>query len=443
MRVLSIGRPLADPSIDNATIFSAPALFEYAVVVLDPAGISAAIAEAVEGRGGHHTLSGVPVVNGEPAGDALSIAELLRRRRDELVATLERGALVVVFAAPQAALPQVLGFTGADRYWLLPAPAGLTWGPPLLHWAEGHAVAVADHAHPFARWVDAVRDDLQYRALFDQRAPGFDAAARVIARASGGAPAAAEFHVLGGRVVFLPMPAARGGDAALRHGAALASAARELLDAPDPTDAPPYWLAAEALPGLDALAADAVSARDIATRAEERALATEREAAAFAQPRDVLWLPNGRPLLAATLRCAALLGFAARSAGGPPLLTSDEGELLLEVEAADAAVGMAPHYRLRTRLDALLEREGRSARGLIVVNGWRGHPPDRRDTPYIDALRAAAEAHGYALLPAPELYAAARAVLSAAPLDTAALRARLLATSGVVTLNDLLPSTSA
>ena len=439
MRVLSIGRPLADPSIDNATIFSAPALVEYAVVVLDPAGISAVIAEAADGRGSHHTLAGVPIVNGEPAGDALSIAELLRRRRDELVAALERGALVVVFAAPQAALPQVLGFTGADRYWLLPAPPGLAWGPPLLHWAEGHTVAVTDHAHPFARWVDAARDDLQYRALFDPRAPGFDAAAQVIARAAGGAPAAAEFHVLGGRVVFLPMPAAGGGDAALRHGGALVGAARELLDAPDPADAPPYWLTAEPLPGLDALAETATSARAIATRAEERALAAEREAAAYAQPRDVLWLPNGRPLLAAALRCLALLGFADRSSDGPPLLTSDEGQLLLEVEAADAAVAMAPHYRLRARLDALLEREGRSARGLVVVNGWRGHPPDRRDTPYTDALRAAAEAHGYALLPAPELYAAARAVLAAAPLDTPALRARLLSTHGVVPLADLLP----
>ncbi|MBM4416576.1 MAG: hypothetical protein FJ035_10180, partial [Chloroflexi bacterium] len=112
MRVLSIGRPLADPAIDNATIASAPALAEYPVIVLDPAGISAVIAEAADGRGEHHTLAGVPVVNGEPAGDALSLAELLRRRRDELVAALERGALVVVFVAPQVALPQVLGFTG-------------------------------------------------------------------------------------------------------------------------------------------------------------------------------------------------------------------------------------------------------------------------------------------------------------------------------------------
>jgi hypothetical protein len=436
VRVLSIGRPLADPSIDNATIFSAPALDEYAAIALDPAGISASVAEAAEGRGGHHTLAGVPVVNGTPAGEAIGIAEVLRRRREELVSALERGALVLVFAHPQAALPQVLGFTGADRYWLLPAPPGLAWGPPLLRWAEGRALAVADHAHPCARWIDAVREDLLYRALFDGQAPGFAAAARVLARAAGGAPAAAEFAVLGGRVVFLPAPEARGGDAALRHGAALAAAARELVDAPDPALAPPYWLAEEALPGLDPLVAAAAAAREVATRAEERALAAEQEAAAYAQPRDALWLPNGRPLLAAVLRCCALLGFRDASGEGPPLLAADAGELLLEVEAADVAVGMAPHYRLRARRDALAARGAPATPGLVVVNGWRGHAPARREQQHSDALRVAAESHGFALLATTELYAAARAVLAGATPDLAALRARVLETHGAVTLAD-------
>ncbi|MBM4415480.1 MAG: hypothetical protein FJ035_04345 [Chloroflexi bacterium] len=157
----------------------------------------------------------------------------------------------------------------------------------------------------------------------------------------------------------------------------------------------------------------------------------------------MLWLPNGRALLAAAMRCLALLGFSDRSGGGPPLLGADADELLLEVEASDLAVGMAPHYRLRARLGALLEREGRTSRGLVVASGWRGHPPEHRDTPISDALRVAAEAHSYALLPVTELYAAARAVLAGAELDTPALRARLLTTSALVTLADLLPAAEA
>ncbi|MXW23161.1 MAG: hypothetical protein F4Z96_00485 [Chloroflexi bacterium] len=100
---------------------------------------------------------------------------------------------------------------------------------------------------------------------------------------------------------------------------------------------------------------------------------------------------------------------------------------------------MAAHYRLRTRLDARIESEGSAPRGLIVVNGERMQAPDRREEPYAEALRVAAEATSYALLPAPELFNAARAALAGADEDTlAAVRARIASANGLVDLSDLL-----
>src|SRR5438552_547214 len=123
MRILSIGRPLAHPAIDNHTIFNAPSISDYEAVVFDPGGMFESVREAAEGRGDHRTFSDQPVVNGASTPSAIGIAEVLRRRRDETARCLERGGLVVVFTYPQATLPEVLGFTGADRYFFLPAPA--------------------------------------------------------------------------------------------------------------------------------------------------------------------------------------------------------------------------------------------------------------------------------------------------------------------------------
>ena len=76
-----------------------------------------------------------------------------------------------MFTHPQALITGVSGFPGVDRYFFLPAPAGLAWDASLIRWGEGTGAAVVDHRHPFARYVDAIHDDLLYRAYFDERAP--------------------------------------------------------------------------------------------------------------------------------------------------------------------------------------------------------------------------------------------------------------------------------
>ena len=436
MRLLSIGRPLPDRAIDNHTIFNAPAAFDYEAIAIDPEGVFRSIRELLDSSEEHFTHADVQVVNaltgpGAPAG------EILQRRRDEVVRALERGALVAVFAHPQAAITGVAGFAGVDRYFFLPAPAGLAWDSGLIRRGEGGAAAVADHGHPFARYVDAVRSDVLYRAWFREDAPGFAGAARVFARSPGGAPVGVEFPVLAGRVAFLPAPRSRGGDAGRAQAASILAGALELLGRP-PGDEP-HWVRQEAVPGLAELEAGRAEAEAEAARAAARLDAAREETARLALVRDVLWTEGGHALLPAAVRCAGLLGFGARETDGGWLLTAPEGRLDLEAEGSVEAVGMAPHYRLRARLDARIERERRPARGLVVANGERLQPPDRRTAPIADALRVAAEATSYAVLPAPELFRAALAALDGLGGDAlAAIRGRLCAQDGVVALGDLL-----
>ena len=436
MRLLSLGRALPDRRVDNHSVFNAPAIFDYDAIAIDPEGVFMRIRELLDASASHTTHADTQVVNGG-AGEAIAASEVLRRRHDEFVRALERGALVVVFMHSQAMITSVSGFPGIDRYFFLPAPPGLAWDAELIRWGEGTSVAVSDPAHPFTRYVDAVRDDVLYRAWFEERARGFADHAHVFARSAGGAPVGVEFQVLGGSVVFLPAPRTHGGDAGRAQATAIVGAVEEHLGRSG-GDRPP-WADREPVPGLDERETEVERARELVRRAEEQRDGAEAEADPLRRVRDVLWTEGTHALLPAARRCLELLGFAVRDIDDMPVLQAEGTRIELEVEGSEATVGMAAHYRLRTRLDARIESEGSAPRGLIVVNGERMQSPDRREEPYAEALRVAAEATSYALLPAPELFNAARAALAGADEDTlAAVRARIASANGLVDLSDLL-----
>ena len=436
MRLLSIGRALPDRRIDNHSVFNAPAAFDYDAIAFDPEGMFVRIRELVDASADHTTLADAQVVNGG-TGDGAAASEILRRRHDEVVRALERGSLVIVFAHPQAMITGVAGFPGIDRYFFLPAPPGLAWDAELIRWGEGTGVAVSDHAHPFARYIDTVRDDMLYRAWFEERVRGFANAAHVFARSPGGAPVGVEFRVLGGSVVFLPAPRTRGGDPARAQATAIVAAVTEHLERP--AGDPPMWVTRESVPGLDEREAEVERGQAQVHRAEEQRDAAEAEAEPLRRVRDVLWTEGSHALLPAAQRCLELLGFTVRQIDEAPMLQADDVRVELEVEGSEVTVGMAPHYRLRNRLDARIESEGSAPRGLIVVNGERTQALDRREEPHAESLRVAAEATSYALLPAPELFNAARAALAGADDETlASLRARIAGTNGLVEFSDLL-----
>jgi hypothetical protein len=159
--------------------------------------------------------------------------------------------------------------------------------------------------------------------------------------------------------------------------------------------------------------------------------------------RDVLWRTGDLGLGPAVARCAELLGFEPQHTDGDaPVLVDGDRELHYVVAAADEAVDMAPHYRLRARLDGLIERRSQVARGLIVANGQRLTRPEERQREVAPPLAVAAESVGYAVVTARSLFDATIAALNGLSEETkAAIRTRLLNIDGVVELDDLLRGT--
>ncbi|MEZ4501156.1 MAG: hypothetical protein R3C39_00820 [Dehalococcoidia bacterium] len=438
LRLLSIAHPLRNPLVDNHSIFNAPSLFDYEAISIDVGGVFDSIRQVVEGEVEHRTRSGLPIVNGESSAAATGLADLLKRRQDELQRALERGAVVTVFLHPQATLPQVSGFSGLDRYFLLPAPAGMSWDSRAVRGGEGTSAAVTDHGHPFAPVIDVLRGDLLYRAYLDDRAPGFAGHAHVIARSPGGGVVSAAFDVASGEVVFLPTPRTAGSNLSAALASAILDAMRGVLG--DPRATPPAWIGGIEVAGLAEREQNAAEAREALERAQQALDAAEHARAELARVRDVLWVEGDSALMPAALRCLELLGF---EPAGDQRLQAPEGELYVEAHAIDGPVGMVPHYRLRSRIDAVIAEEGRAPRGLVVASGQRLVAPADRDEPFSSSLRVAAEATGYALITSTALFEAASAVL-AGNLDTDAastLRARLLGTDGLVDVGDLLGET--
>ncbi|MDP6605299.1 MAG: hypothetical protein QF664_03420 [Dehalococcoidia bacterium] len=441
MRMLSLSHPLPHRQLDNYSIFTAPTIFDYDAIIVDPAAMLATIAEAADATAEHLTHADVAVVNGETTEAGTGLAELLRRRRDEFARALDRGAVVAVFTSPQATINSVSGFSGCDRYFFLPAPAGLGWNPALLRGGEGTAAIVHNHAHTFAPVIDVLRPDLLYRAYFDDRVPGFAQAASVFARSPGGAPLGVEFAVGNGSVIFLPARKGRGGSVAPAVASAIVEAMQARLAVDDAEQ--PRWLDQHAVAGLAEREAAVTAASDHRDGAEAELTAAESAAAELALVRDVLWRGGEHSLQPVVVRCFELLGFNRRASDRPLILHAPRGALHVEVAASRDAVDMAAHYRLRARLDDAIERELVAPRGIVVANGQRMQAPADRDAPYEPSLRIAAEATGYALLTADRLFEAATSALDGADDDAlAAIRQHLFETDGLVEFDEAMPAGS-
>src|SRR5581483_1188786 len=106
---------------------------------------------------------------------------------------------------------------------------------------------------------------------------------------------------------------------------------------------------------------------------------------------------------------------------------------LVEVEAGEQPIGMAPHYRLRQRIERAIERRRDAPRGILFVNGERlAEPPARAHVTH--DLRVAAETMRYCIAPTSTLFEAMRAQLAGNPDAVAAYRRALLTTDGLLAL---------
>lgn len=444
MRVLSLSHRLPGIQIDNHTILNAPALFDYDTIVWDIGAVMGTVRQAAQGEGEFLTFADRTVVNGANVESGASLAGLLQRRRDEVQRALEHGATLVVYAFPPTHFSGVAGFTGLDSYWAIPAPDGMAWDAAMLPASEGVQAAIVDHDHPFISVYETYQRELLYRVAFNERAPGFARHAKVFLRSAGGAPIGAEFAVLNGRVVFMPPPRHAGEDwFASEEGAAVVAAAEALTGTSEARA--PWWAGDLAVPGLTEREQAVESARRALEAAEEALLTAEAALAERAAVREVAWAPGNHDLLAAVLTCGEALGFErGQTPDGQPVLLDGDDQLHVVAAASTEAVGMTAHYRLRQRLDRVIAERAVAPRGIVVANGQCQSAPGERQREIDDALRVAAEATRYALLPSRMLFAAAVYALEGASDDAlAAIRQRLITTDGIVSLADLVPSLAA
>jgi hypothetical protein len=438
MRILSLGFPLPGASIDNHTFANAPTFFDYDAIVVDPLSLSNFIEDIANDREEHTTRSGEPIVN-EPTGPGkVGLVDLLRDRQDETARLLANGGLVVVIAYSNVVHAGVAGFAGCDRYFWLPAPAGLQYREPFLRRGAGTNIIPIEHEHAFGPFVDRFRKKLAYQAYLDTGVPAFDGAGRTFARSAGGAAIGVELTVGNGRIVFLPPPAKPPtGEERYAFSNVLQDAIRRTLRL-ESTAAPPSWLAEYALPGLAERTAAHADATQKLTEAQDSVDEQEGAVDEIERFRGLLW-QEGRHGIEEPVRDAlAQIGFRviASDIDAPAWIQLPEDRAakqaaLIEVEASVNAVGMEAHYRLRTRLEAAIAA-GTPKRGLLIINGHRTTAPAERPAQYEDALRVAAESMRYCVATTEQLFHAVRASLDGDEATVDAVRQRLLTTEGIL-----------
>ena len=438
MRILSLGFPMPGAPVQNHSFASAPSFFDYDALVVHPQALSLLIEQVIDASQEHTTRSGERVVNAATGPDVVGLADLLRDRQEETARLLSRGGLVVCFAYPNVIHARVAGFNGCDRYFWLPAPAGLQYREPFLRRGSGSEIIPLEHDHPFGPFIHAFRGKLTYHAYFVDDAPSATGAIHVFARSAGGAAVAVQMPLGQGHVVFLPPPTRPPqGEQRYTYSNALQEGIRRTLRLPA-ASAPPAWLAEYELPGLAEQVATRDRVENTVAEAQEALAAEEAAVHVLDRYRSLLWQEGKYGLEEPVREALALLGFrvVAKDLDSPAQLHLDTGKgqrriAVLEVEAGIEAITMDGHYRLRRRLEEAIA-EGKPKRGLLVINGYRTKAPSERPPQYTEPLRTAAESLRYCVATTQQLFHAVRAELAGEEATVAAFRERLLTTEGIL-----------
>jgi hypothetical protein len=431
-RILSLGFPLPGPLVDNYNFLSAPSFFDYDALVIDPAALARLIDGVVAGTMGASTFADAAVRNDAAADDAVRLAAILERRRAETAKLLENGGLVVCFLHADATLHNIDGAGDVGLYDWLP-PGTLPVGS--IRPGDGTQADVVDYQHPLAAFVHRQLADVTYRAFVDVDAwPGFaSSAGHVFARSKGGAPIGVEIPVDAlGRLVLLPAMKPAAGDERYIMSNELQAGIRRTLGAEAPGREPP-WLASFSLPGL----ADLHNALEAARATQDAAQSTldgaQRAHDELARYRRLLWQEGAVGLNEAVLDALRLIGIDVYPQDQNALeLRIDGRTALLEIEASVEAIDLAPHYRLRQRIERAIDQRADVPRGILVVNGRRLARPSERVDEVTGALRLAAATMRYCVAPTSTLFDAVAAHLDGDASAVAAYRSSLVTHEGML-----------
>jgi hypothetical protein len=421
-RILSLGVPLPGPQVDNYTFLSAPSFFDYDAIVADPHALSVLIEGAVDGSIAAATFADVPITNGPATPAGASLADVLLRRVDETRTLLERGGAIICFAHPATTHAGIAGADALDDYYWLPS------APPLVP-GDGSQAHVVDFQHPLAAFVHGQLANVAYRAHFGVGVPP----GCVFVRSAGGAAIGVELPCERGRVIFLPaLRSSPSGEARYEMSDALQAGIRRALGVVA-EGRPPGWLSGFPLPGLEERAAALASAereRDESQSAVDAAAAAYDELARYQR---LLWQEGAVGIDEVVIDALKVIGFEVYASDRREMeLRADGVGVLFEIEASEHPIDLAPHHRLRQRIERAIERRGEAPRGVLFVNGQRLESSAQRTRAVSDALRTAAETMRYCIAPTSTLYAAVAASLGGDDAAVADYRRRLVATDGLL-----------
>lgn len=410
-RILAIGMPLPGPRVDNYSIINAPSFYDYEALVIEPDSQWRVVQSILDGASDAKTFTGDPVLAARNAAGDVSLDDVLAQRTEETRMLLDRGGLVVCFAQPVREL-ELPGGASHSYGWL--------GGRPGLRAADGTQVHVVDAHHEFAPFV------IEQAAQVSYRARAANGARKVFAQSVGGAAVAFELEDSSGRIVMLPaLRAVPSGDARYAMSDVLQSCVRHALGAMA-EGRPPWWVDAQALPGLPERAEGVERARgslDEAQQAFEAASAAHDEIARY---RRLLWQAGVSGLHDVVIDALRLVGYQVY-AGDPARIELRDGDdmIIVEIAADDGEVGMAVHYRLRERIEQAIAQRGAAPGAIAMINGHRLQPPDKRPAQASQPLLTAAETMRYGIATTCGLFAAVQAALAGDTGASAAYRARL------------------
>lgn len=427
-RILSLGFPMPGVLCDNYNVVSAPSFFDYDAIIVEPKVTSALIDGILSGETEATTFTR-QAVRATPSGHTdVSLADVLRRRRDETARLLENGGVVVVFGYPPQSCTLPDGRT-LDGHWWLPLPDGLSLAPPLLVSGEGSTAQVVDWEHPFAAFVASQAANINYRAHFAVRQIE---GARVFATSVGGAAIGVELPLPRGTLVLLPaLKAPPQGNARYAVSDVMQDGIRRMLGAIAPGQTP-TWARGMTLPGQAERFAALRAAQDAARSATQAVEDARAEYEGLERFQRLLWQEGTAGLIEPGLAALEKLGFTvhARDLNNVEIRCT-EGSALVDFAAGERPIDMPAHHRLRQRIERAIEKRGSAPRGILFVNGERLQPPVKR-THVTNAVRIAAETMRYCIAPTPGLFEAVAAVLGGDEAAAVEYRRKLLATDGLL-----------
>ena len=400
VRIVSIGCPVPNPSVDNHSIANAPSLFDYDACVIDPQSVS----EQIEGISAS-TLDvkahdGRAIGLGESGAYHFGLAELLQQRQAELRLLLERGGVLVVFVYPNVRHPGVAAFPGLNRYSLIPGPDSDPFRWPTLRPADGKDIRATNSQHAASSYFDELSGRLRYRAMFDFSTSGDDV---VIARSVGGAAVSAEFRVGPGRIIALPPPDNISATQRKAFSAVLLELIERSVQEPAQPDAP-VWVRRYDTPEASAARDELSAASDELKQAQRRLTEAESLVADATRFQQMLWQSQNFAFREVIEDSFRVLGYSL-SATGEGLELRDGSEIsLVEIASANNAVNDRLYLDLQNRIEEHYLKRRSRPKGIIIANGFRETDPRIRREPFPRTLVQACETFGFALIPVEALY---------------------------------------